>query len=391
MQPVNGFYGEYGGQFAPELLMPALDELEKAFRHFMNSPESIGELQNYLKNYVGRPTPIYYAKNISEKYGLHLYLKREDLLHTGAHKVNNTIGQAVLTKYMKKKRVIAETGAGQHGVATATAAALFGFDCTIYMGRIDAERQLPNVKKMKLLGAKVKLVEDGQKTLKDAVSASLKDWVANVTDTHYLIGSVVGPHPFPEIVASFQSVIGKEAREYFDASDIKLDTVVACVGGGSNAIGIFQGFLDDNKVSLVGVEAGGRSLDPGENSATISRGTKGIFQGSLTYLLQNKAYQVEDVHSVSAGLDYPGTGPHHAYLHDKGLVTYGHVFDNEALKAFRELTRLEGIIPALESSHALAYVLENADSYQGKHVLVNLSGRGDKDMEIVNKINLEEL
>ncbi len=390
MHPNNGFYGEFGGQFTPETLIPALDELEGAFNEFKKSRDNESELARYLKYFAGRPTPVYKAENLSKKYGVTIYLKREDLLHTGAHKINNALGQAMLTRFMGKKRIIAETGAGQHGVATATVAALFGLDCAIYMGSVDAERQMPNVKKMKLLGAGVNLVDTGLKTLKDAVSASLKDWVANVTDTHYLIGSAVGPHPFPEIVSYFQSVIGTESREHFQSLGFMPDYVIACVGGGSNAIGIFQAFLDTG-TRLIGIEAGGRSLDPGENSATLARGKKGIFQGTLTYLLQNDNFQIEDVHSVSAGLDYPGVGPQHSWLRDTGRVEYSHVFDKSALHAFRELTRLEGIIPALESSHALAYVLDNSSLFHGKNVLVNLSGRGDKDFGIVEKYNLEEL
>ncbi len=318
-------------------------------------------------------------------------MKREDLLHTGAHKINNTLGQALLAKFMKKKRVIAETGAGQHGVATATAAALFGLECVVYMGSVDIERQMPNVQRMKLLGAEVRPVDDGLKTLKDAISASLKDWVANVVNTHYLLGTVAGPHPFPEICAFFHSVTGQEAWEYFSGEGFMPDYVVACVGGGSNAMGIFQGFIEEKNVALIGVEAGGRSLTPGENAATLSIGTKGIFQGTLSYLLQDKNHQVCDVHSVSAGLDYPGIGPQHAFLKDSGRVEYAPVFDSQALKAFRELSRLEGIIPALESSHALAYILEHADVFKGKNILVNISGRGDKDLGIVEKFNLEEL
>ena len=340
---------------------------------------------------MGRPTPVYFAKNISKKYDLNLFLKREDLLHTGAHKINNTIGQALLTKQMNKKRIIAETGAGQHGVATATAAALFGLECVVYMGSVDVERQMPNVRRMKLLGAEVVPVEDGLKTLKDAISASLKDWVTNVIDTHYLLGTVAGPHPFPEMVAFFHSVTGKEAKEFFEQKGEMPDYVIACVGGGSNAIGIFQGFLDMTDVKLIGVEAGGRSLDPGENAASLTIGKKGIFQGALSYVLQNDDSQIEDVHSISAGLDYPGIGPQHSYLKDSSRVEYKYIFDKEALLAFKELTREEGIVPALESSHALAYVLQNAKLFKGKNVLVNLSGRGDKDMGIIEKQKVVEL
>ena len=386
----KGFYGPYGGQFVPELLIPALDQLEQAYREFAGSDALMREFNRYLEEYAGRPTPIYHARNISEKYGFTLYLKREDLLHTGAHKINNTIGQALLTRHMGKKRIIAETGAGQHGVATATAAALFGLTCRIYMGSLDVERQMPNVKKMKLLGAEVVPVDEGLRTLKDAISASLKDWVTNVTDTHYLLGTVAGPHPFPEMVAFFHAVTGREALEYFHGRGFLPDCVIACVGGGSNAMGIYQGFLDLPEVALIGVEAGGRSLAPGDNAATLTLGTRGIFQGALSYLLQDKNFQVQDVHSVSAGLDYAGIGPQHSFLKDSGRVRYESVNDKDALRAFHELTRIEGIIPALESSHALAWALTRADELRGKRVLVNLSGRGDKDLGIIEQQKREE-
>ena len=385
MQAVEGFYGEYGGQFVPEILIPVLDRLEQDYRRFCDDEKAQGELDYLLREYAGRPTPVYYARNISRKYGLELYLKREDLLHTGAHKINNTLGQAILARFMGKSRVIAETGAGQHGVATATAAALFGLKCTVYMGRVDAERQVPNVRRMKLLGTDVSIVDDGQRTLKDAVSAAFRDWVANMSGTHYLIGSAIGPHPFPEIVARFQSVIGMESRSFFKMKGMIPDCVVACVGGGSNAIGVFQGFLDDDHVRLIGVEAGGRSLEPGDHSSSLGRGRKGIFQGCLSYVLQSDRFQIDEVHSVSAGLDYPGTGPQHSYLKDSVRVEYVSIFDGSALSAFHELTREEGIIPALESSHALAYVLEHAGELSGKTVLVNLSGRGDKDLDIIDR------
>ncbi len=391
MKNVNGFYGEYGGQFVAETLIPALDELENGFRSFTADPGMMSRLRSYLEDYAGRPTPVYYAKNISDKYGINLYLKREDLLHTGAHKINNTLGQALLTVYMDKKRIIAETGAGQHGVATATAAALFNLDCTVYMGEIDMERQLPNVKKMRYLGADVVPVTYGQKTLKDAVNASLKDWLANIENTHYLLGSVTGPHPFPEMVSFFQSVIGTESREYFSTGKIGLDCIIACVGGGSNAIGMFSSFLEDSNVRLVGVEAGGRSSNKGDHAATLKLGNRGIFQGSLTYLLQDENCQVNDVHSISAGLDYAGVGPQHACLMDTGRVSYVMVSDGETLTAFRELVTKEGIIPALESSHALAYALKNAGSLRNKTILVNLSGRGDKDMGIIEGVDFDEI
>ncbi len=387
----KGFYGSYGGQFVPELLIPALDEVERSYHEFAASTSSMGEFNRYLEEFAGRPTPVYHAKNLSEKYGFNLSLKREDLLHTGAHKINNTIGQALLAKHMGKGRVIAETGAGQHGVATATTAALFGLQCRIYMGSLDVERQMPNVKKMRLLGAEVVPVDEGLRTLKDAISASLKDWVTNVTDTHYLMGTVAGPHPFPEMVAFFHAVTGREAVDYFRGRGFLPDCVIACVGGGSNAMGIFQGFLDLPEVRLVGVEAGGRSPAPGDHAATLSLGSKGIFQGALSYLLQDGNCQVQDVHSVSAGLDYAGIGPQHSYLKDTGRVRYDHVFDKEALRAFHELTRREGIIPALESSHALAWALNHAGELHGRQVLVNLSGRGDKDLGIIEQQNREEL
>lgn len=386
----KGFYGPYGGQFVPELLIPALDEVERAYRECAASASFMEEFNRYLKEFAGRPTPVYHAKNLSEKYGFNLYLKREDLLHTGAHKINNTIGQALLAKHMGKGRVIAETGAGQHGVATATAAALFGLQCRIYMGGLDVKRQMPNVKKMKLIGAEVVPVDEGLRTLKDAISASLKDWVANVTGTHYLMGTVAGPHPFPEMVAFYHAVTGREALDYFRARGFLPDCVIACVGGGSNAMGIFQGFLDLPEVRLVGVEAGGRSPGPGDHAATLSLGRRGIFQGTLSYLLQDGNCQVEDVHSVSAGLDYAGIGPQHSFLKDTGRVRYDHVFDNEALRAFHELTRREGIIPALESSHALAWALTHAGELRGRQVLINLSGRGDKDLGIIEQQNREE-
>ncbi len=379
---MKGFYGKYGGRFIPETLIPAVEELEEAFEAFKKDEYAQKELDELLESYAGRPTPITYAKRMSEAYGFELYLKREDLLHTGAHKINNTLGQAMLTKFMGKKRIIAETGAGQHGVATATAAALLGLECVIYMGAVDVERQAPNVKRMKLLGAEVRIVDEGSRTLKDAINAALKDWVTNVKTTHYLIGSVVGPHPFPEVVAYFQSVIGREAREYFEERGFYPDAVVACVGGGSNAIGIFRGFVDLD-VELIGVEAGGTGDDPGEHARTLGLGKPGILHGAFSYLLYDENGQVLPVHSVSAGLDYPGVGPEHAYLKDTGRVEYTYCRDEDALSAFMELSRLEGIIPALESSHALGFLLKNRERFEGKKVLVNLSGRGDKDLGIV--------
>ncbi len=379
---MKGFYGRYGGRFIPETLIPAVEELEEAFEAFKKDKEAQRELDELLKSYAGRPTPITYAKRMSEAYGFELYLKREDLLHTGAHKINNTLGQAMLTKFMGKRRIIAETGAGQHGVATATAAALLGLECVIYMGAVDAQRQAPNVKRMKLLGAEVRIVEEGSRTLKDAINAALKDWVTNVKTTHYLIGSVVGPHPFPEIVAYFQSVIGREARAHFEEKGFYPDAVVACVGGGSNAVGIFRGFVDLD-VELIGVEAGGTGDNLGEHARTLGLGKPGILHGAFSYLLYDENGQVLPVHSVSAGLDYPGVGPEHAHLKDTGRVEYAYCRDEDALFAFKELSRLEGIIPALESSHALGFLLKHRERFEGKKVLVNLSGRGDKDLGIV--------
>ena len=381
----KGFYGAFGGQFIPETLIPALDELEKAFIEAKEDENFLEEFHQTLKYFAGRTTPLYYAKNLSRDYGIEIYLKREDLLHTGAHKLNNTIGQAMLTRYMNKNRVIAETGAGQHGVATATVASKFNLDCTIYMGEVDAERQAPNVKRMNLLGAEVKLVKEGSKTLKDAMNSALRDWVANVVSTHYMIGSAAGPYPFPELVAFFQSVIGKEAREQSLKLGFLPDHVVACVGGGSNAIGIFRGFVNDKEVNLIGVEAGGTSDESGHHSKTLCLGKPGILHGALSYLLQNENNQVSLVHSISAGLDYPGVGPEHSFLKETGRAHYVSANDEEALFAFRELSKKEGIIPALESSHALAYVLKNKERFQGDRVVVNLSGRGDKDMGILER------
>ncbi|QAR32862.1 tryptophan synthase subunit beta [Geovibrio thiophilus] len=377
---MKGFFGDFGGMFVPETLVPALEQLEREFNILKDDPVFTADLQRYSTTYIGRPSPVYYASRLSEKYGTEIYLKREDLNHTGSHKINNTIGQALLTRYMGKKRIIAETGAGQHGVATATVAALFGLDCTVYMGAVDAARQKPNVDRMKLLGAKLELVHDGSKTLKDATNAAMRDWVKNVEDTHYIIGSVIGPHPFPEMVAHFQSVIGREARASFEEMGFLPDAVVACVGGGSNAIGIFKGFLDA-PCELYGIEAGGLSDNEGDHAMAIGKGRAGILHGCITYLVQTADGQVADVHSVAAGLDYPGIGPEHSYLHSTGRVIYDKVRDEDAVSAFRELARREGIVPAVESSHAIAYVLKNPDKFNGRRVLINLSGRGDKDSE----------
>ncbi len=383
MEPVNGFYGPYGGQFVPETLIPALDDLEEAYRSFTADADELKRFHRYLHDYAGRPTPVYLAERFSTEYGFELFLKREDLLHTGAHKINNTIGQALLTRFMGKKRVIAETGAGQHGVATATAAALFDLDCVVYMGVLDVKRQAPNVAKMKMLGAEVVPVTEGQGTLKEAINRALKDWVSSFRDTHYLLGTVAGPHPFPEMVGFFQSVTGEEARFHF--LDNLPDAVVACVGGGSNAAGIFHGFYEED-VRLVGVEAGGRGDSLGDHAASLTLGRPGIFQGARSYLLQNEAGQVNEAHSVSAGLDYPGIGPVHSWLKDRGRVDFVRASDEDALAAFHELVRLEGIFPALESSHALGWTISARDELAGKMALVNLSGRGDKDFGIIQSL-----
>ncbi len=385
MRAVNGFYGNYGGQFVPETLIPAMDQLEQAWNQLRYDTSFNRDLDDLLNRFAGRPTPVYEASRLSENLGLRLLFKREDLLHTGAHKINNTVGQALLTRHMGKKRVIAETGAGQHGVATAAACAMLGLDCTVYMGAVDAARQAPNVRRMKLMGAEVKLVETGSRTLKDAINVALQDFVASVETSHYIIGSVVGPHPYPEIVSGFQAVIGKEARDLFTDETLP-DTVVACVGGGSNAIGIFQGFLDDKNVTLIGVEAGGRSDKAGDHARTIGVGAPGILHGCISMLLSNTDGQVLPVHSVSAGLDYPGIGPQHAHLNETGRVTFASVNDHEALRAVEALSRLEGIIPALESAHAVGYVMAHAGELRGQTVLVNLSGRGDKDMEALEEL-----
>ena len=378
------YYGQYGGQFVPETLVPALDELESAFIGFKKDKGYPVQLNALLKDYAGRPTPLYHAERLSGQTGCRVFLKREDLMHTGSHKINNTLGQIMLAKFMGKKRIIAETGAGQHGVAAATASALIGLECVVYMGRTDVVRQEVNVERMKLLGATVIPVDKGSATLKSAINEALRDWVTNIRDTHYLIGSVVGPHPFPAIVGHFQSVIGREARSQIIKKTKRLpDHVVACVGGGSNAMGIFRGFVDDTAVNLIGVEAGGTSLELGRHAATLTKGRPGILHGAISYLLQDRFGQVSDVHSISAGLDYPGVGPEHSFLKDRKRVRYDVCSDNEALDAFSALSRLEGILPALESSHALGYLISHKGLFAGKTVVLCLSGRGDKDMGIV--------
>ncbi len=381
-----GYFGNFGGRFVPETLINALGELERAYSSFRKDRAMKRELDGLLGRYAGRPTPVYFAENLSRETGAEIYLKREDLLHTGAHKLNNSLGQGLLARFMGKKRLIAETGAGQHGVATATVAALLGMECSVYMGSADMARQAPNVARMRLLGAEVVPVESGSRTLKDAINGALRDWVKNVRSTHYLLGSVVGPHPFPMIVRDFQSVIGIEARgQMRKLCGGDPDYVVACVGGGSNAAGIFAGYAEAAKTKLIGIEAGGYGSGPGEHSAKLRRGRRGVLHGCITYLLQDAECQVLPVHSVSAGLDYPAVGPEHSYFKEMGIVEYAECRDKDALAACLALSRREGIIPALESSHALGYVIRHRKKFKGARVLVNLSGRGDKDMDILMK------
>lgn len=386
MPTKEGRYGNYGGRFVPELLMPALIELEDAYNKAINDPAFTSELNYYLKEYVGRETPLYHAKNLSEKLGgPSIYLKREDLNHTGAHKINNTVGQALLTKRMGKKKVVAETGAGQHGVATATVCALLGLECVVFMGEEDIRRQKLNVFRMELLGAKVESVSQGSGTLKDAVNEALRYWVSNVSDTHYILGSVVGPHPFPKIVRDFQSIIGGETKQQHKEKTGDLpDAVVACVGGGSNALGMFYPFIQDENVQLYGVEAGGSGLSSGKHAATLTDGTTGVLHGTMTHLLQDQHGQIQEAFSISAGLDYPGVGPEHSHLHETNRVTYDSITDQEALEAFQYLSQVEGIIPALESSHAVAYAAKLAQEMtEQQSLVICLSGRGDKDVEQV--------
>ncbi|WP_029521704.1 tryptophan synthase subunit beta [Persephonella sp. KM09-Lau-8] len=382
----KGYFGEFGGKFLPETLIPALEELEREYEKIKNDGDFQRELVYYLQEYAGRPTILYFARRLTEAVGgAKIYLKREDLLHTGAHKINNTLGQVLLTKKLGKKRIIAETGAGQHGVSTATAASLFGLECVVYMGEEDAERQALNVFRMRLLGAKVEIVKAGSRTLKDAVNEALRDWVTNVKTTHYVIGSALGPHPFPVIVRDFQSVIGRETKEQIMEIEGRLpDAVVACVGGGSNAIGMFYPFIEDENVRLIGVEAAGYGLETGQHAASINGGSIGVLHGMKSYFLQNEWGQIEHTHSISAGLDYPGVGPEHAYLKESGRAEYITATDEEALEGFLLLSRAEGIIPALESSHAVIKGVEIAREL-GKDgiVVINLSGRGDKDVQQV--------
>ena len=379
MSAVEERFGPYGGRYVPETLIPALDELTAAWAEAREDAEFTGRLEQLRRDFIGRPTPLYPAERLSERVGSRVYLKREDLAHTGSHKINNAIGQSLLAARMGKPRVIAETGAGQHGVATATACALLGLECVVYMGTEDIRRQAPNVERMKLLGAEVAPVEAGARTLKEAVSAAIRDWVANVATTHYVIGSAVGPAPYPALVRDLQRVIGEEAREQALAAEGSLPArVIACVGGGSNAIGIFTPFVGDAEVALVGVEAAGEGLDTRRHGASLQGGVKGVLHGSLSSVIADEEGQILEAHSISAGLDYPGVGPEHAQLRDSGRATYEAVTDEQALAAFQELSRLEGIIPALESSHAIAWLMENPGG-EGFDVLC-LSGRGDKDM-----------
>ncbi|MDP2682408.1 MAG: tryptophan synthase subunit beta [Deltaproteobacteria bacterium] len=384
----NGHFGIYGGRYISETLMPVVLELEKSYLKFRNDKDFKAELAYYLKEYVGRPTPLYLAERLTKKLGgAKIYLKREDLCHTGAHKINNTMGQILLAKRMGKKRIIAETGAGQHGVATATVAAMFGLECEIYMGTEDIERQKPNVFRMKLLGAKVNPVISGSKTLKDAMNEAIRDWTTNVWNTFYIIGSVAGPHPYPMMVRDFQSVIGGEARAQIKKITGRLpDYLIACVGGGSNAMGLFYPFIEDENVKMVGVEAAGFGLKTGKHAASICAGRVGVLHGSKTYLLHDRDGQIIHTHSVSAGLDYPGVGPEHSFLHDSGRVEYVAITDKNALNAFKALSLSEGIIPALESSHAVAYAMKLAPKLgKDKVIIANLSGRGDKDLNTAAK------
>ena len=384
---MKGYYGEFGGAYVPELLVPPLREVEQAMENFLDDVNFRVELQSLLNNFAGRPTPLTFCPTLSRKTGLKIWLKREDLLHTGAHKINNTLGQALLARYMGKKRLIAETGAGQHGVATAAAAARLGLECTIYMGAEDVERQSANVRRMRLLGADVVAVESGTRTLKDAINATLREWISSQETSHYCFGTAAGPHPFPELVQIFQSVIGRETRAGILEQTGRLpDAVVACVGGGSNSIGMFHPFIDDELVRLIGVEAGGTGEKDCYNSASICQGRPGVLHGSYSMLLQTDDGQIMPSQSISAGLDYPGVGPEHAWLHKIGRAEYHVVKDAHALMALQRLCRDEGILPALESSHALAWVLTHPGAFMpGSTIVVNLSGRGDKDMDIIEK------
>ncbi len=388
MENKKGHFGEFGGKYVPETLIPALEELENAYEKYKNEDEFKKELEYYLKEYVGRETPLYFAKKVSEEIGAKVYLKREDLNHTGAHKINNTIGQILLAKRMGKKRIIAETGAGQHGVAAATVAALFDMECEIFMGEEDIRRQSLNVFRMKLLGAKVNPVKSGSKTLKDAMNEAIRDWVTNIEDTFYIIGTVAGPHPYPSMVRDFQSVIGEEARRQILEKEGRLpDYLIACIGGGSNAMGLFYPFKDDKDVKMIGVEAGGLGIATGKHAASILGGKIGVLHGNKTYLLQDEDGQITETHSISAGLDYPGVGPEHSYFHEIGRAKYVSVTDDEALEGFKFLTLQEGIIPALESSHAISYLMKMKGKVKKDEIIIlNVSGRGDKDMNTVAEV-----
>ncbi|MCI7086029.1 MAG: tryptophan synthase subunit beta [bacterium] len=390
----KGKFGIHGGQFVPETLMNALNELEEAYNHYKNDPEFLEELDFLYREYAGRPSLLYYAEKMTKDLGgAKIYLKREDLNHTGSHKINNVLGQILLAKKMGKKRVIAETGAGQHGVATATAAAYMGMECDVYMGKVDTDRQALNVYRMKLLGARVHPVTTGTQTLKDAVNEALREWTSRVEDTHYVLGSVMGPHPFPTIVRDFQSVIGKEVRSQIMEKEGRLpDVVMACVGGGSNAMGLFYDFIKDESVRLIGCEAAGLGVDNPKNAATIANGTLGIFHGMKSYFCQDKYGQIAPVYSISAGLDYPGIGPEHAQLHDSGRAEYVPVTDKEAVDAFEYLSKTEGIIPAIESAHAVAHAMKIAPKMgKDKIVVINLSGRGDKDVAAIARYRGEDI
>ena len=383
----TGRFGKFGGKFVPETLMSSLEEIEVAFEKYSKDKSFLEELSSLQNDFIGRPTPLYFAKNLSKKLNQKIWIKREDLAHTGAHKINNAIGQALLAKRLGKKRIIAETGAGQHGVATATACAMLNLECIVYMGEEDIKRQAPNIYRMEMLGAKVVPVTSGSKTLKDAVNEAIRDWVTNVESSYYIIGSAVGPHPYPYIVREFQSIIGTESRMQIIEKTGKLpDYVLACVGGGSNAIGIFSGFIDDEKVSLIGVEASGEGLETGKHAATLTKGTPGILHGSLSYVLQDDFGQIQEAHSISAGLDYPGVGPEHSNLKDTERAQYYSATDKKALEAFKMMSVEEGIIPALEPAHALGFLIDwSKEIPKDKTILFLLSGRGDKDMETVSK------
>jgi tryptophan synthase, beta subunit len=385
----NAYFGKFGGQYVPEHAITALNIVEKAYLKAKSDPNFQAELNDLLKNYVGRPSPLYHAKNLSVLYGHNIYLKREDLNHTGAHKINNSLGQALLAKRMGKKKIMAETGAGQHGVATATAAALLGLECDIYMGAEDIERQKLNVFRMQLLGARVVAIHDGLKTLVDATTAAIESWLKELDTTFYVIGSAVGPHPYPMMVKDFQSVIGRECKEQLDILGVHADHVIACVGGGSNAIGVFSGFIEDNSTRLHGVEAAGEGIDTDKHAATLTLGKEGIIHGMKTYVLQDEKGEISPVYSISAGLDYPGVGPELAHLHETGRVSYAAITDKEALDALVRLSRKEGIIPAIESAHALAYLEKLCAKLPvepKQTIVVNVSGRGDKDMHTVFSI-----